>query len=56
MTGIGVRLNKFFGNRSITASLAGVAYGTSLTVAPMVLVIGVLLLLEWILEIGRAHV
>lgn len=49
MTGIGVRLNKFFGNRSITASLAGVAYGTSLTVAPMVLVIGVLLLLEWIL-------
>ena len=59
MTGIGVRLNKFFGNRSITASLAGVAYGTSLTVAPMVLVIGVLLLLEWILgfdKIGRAHV
>ena len=29
MTGIGARLNKFFGNRSITASLAGVAYGSA---------------------------
>ena len=49
MAGIGVRLNHFFQKRSITASLAGVAYGSCLTVAPMVLVIGVLLLLEWIL-------
>ena len=49
MAGIGVRLNKFFQKRSITAGLAGVAYGSCLTVAPMVLVIGVLLLLEWIL-------
>lgn len=49
MAGIGVRLNRFFQKRSITAGLAGVAYGSCLTVAPMVLVIGVLLLLEWIL-------
>lgn len=49
MAGIGVRLNRFFGKRSITAGLAGVVYGSGLTVAPMVLVIGVLLLLEWVL-------
>ena len=49
MAGIGARLNSFFQKKSIAASLAGVAYGSCLTVAPMVLVIGVLLLLEWIL-------
>ena len=49
MAGIGVTLNKFFEKRSLTAGLAGVAYGSCLTVAPMVVVIGVLLLLEWIL-------
>lgn len=49
MAGIGVRLNKFFQKRSLTAGLAGVAYGSCLTVAPMVLVIGVLLLMQWVL-------
>ena len=46
MAGVGVRLNRFFQKRSITAGIAGVVYGSCLTVAPMVLVIGVLLLME----------
>ena len=47
--GIGARLNKIFGVQSITAGMMGALYGSCLTVAPMVLVIGVLLLLEWLL-------
>lgn len=53
MGGIGVRLNNIFGKRSITAGMFGVLYGSCLTVAPMILVIGVLLLLEYLLGFDR---
>ena len=43
MAGIGVRLNRIFDKQSITAGMFGILYGSCLTVAPMVLVIGVLL-------------
>lgn len=49
MAGIGVRLNKLFRKGSITSGLAGVVYGSCLTVTPMVLVIVVLLLTQWLL-------
>ncbi len=49
MAGIGVQLNKFFKRRSITSGLAGLVYGSCLTIAPMMLVIGVLVLMEWLL-------
>ena len=49
MAGIGVRLNRIFDKQSITAGMFGVLYGSCLTVAPMVLVIGVLLVLEYLL-------
>ena len=49
MVGIGARLNKIFQKQSITTGMFGVLYGSCLTVAPMVLVIGVLLLLEYLL-------
>ena len=49
MAGIGVRLNRIFEKQSIAASLVGFIYGSCLTVAPMVLVIAVILLMEWLL-------
>lgn len=49
MAGIGVRLNRIFDKQSITAGMFGILYGSCLTVAPMVLVIGVLLVLEYLL-------
>lgn len=49
MGGIGERLNKIFSKQSITAGMFGVLYGSSLTVAPMLLVIGVLLILQKLL-------
>ncbi|RKJ41790.1 hypothetical protein D7X94_02970 [Acutalibacter sp. 1XD8-33] len=49
MAGIGVRLNRIFEKQSIAASLVGFVYGSCITVAPMVLVIGVILLMEWLL-------
>ena len=53
MGGIGVTLNNIFGRKSIAAGMFGVVYGSCLTVTPMVLVIGVLLLLEYLLGFNR---
>ena len=49
MAGIGVKLNHIFEKRSLTANLVGFIYGSAMTIAPMMLVIGVILLMEWLL-------
>ena len=49
MAGIGVRLNKIFEKRSITADLVGFAYSTVATAAPMFLVILTILLMQHVL-------
>lgn len=47
MAGIGVRLNQIFHKKSVFADLYGMVYSSFATVAPMFLVIGVILLMQW---------
>lgn len=49
MAGIGVKLNKIFEKRSITADLVGFTYSTVATAAPMFLVILTIILMQHVL-------
>lgn len=49
MAGIGIKLNKIFGKETITTNLVGFGYSTVVTVAPMFVVIGNILLMSLIL-------
>ena len=53
MAGIGATLNRFFSKRSLTAYLAGFVYSTVITVAPMVLVMGDIMLMSKFLGYDR---
>lgn len=46
MAGIGVRLNRIYNKNTIISSVAGFGYSTVITVAPMFLVIGAILLMQ----------
>jgi len=46
MAGIGVQLNKIFEKNTLTSDLFGFCYSTTVTIAPMVLVIANLMLME----------
>ncbi|MGN0141640.1 MAG: exopolysaccharide Pel transporter PelG [Roseburia sp.] len=49
MAGIGVKLNRIFEKRSIAANLAGFAYSTMVTIAPMFIVIANIILMSYVL-------
>ena len=49
MAGIGVKLNHIFEKKSITADLVGFSYSSVITIAPMVVVIGNILLMGLVL-------
>lgn len=46
MAGIGVKLHKIFEKETIAANLAGMGYGSMVTVAPMFVVIGTIMLMQ----------
>ena len=50
MAGIGVKLQKIYDRRTILANLAGFGYSTMVTIAPMFVVIGNVMLMpfSWI--------
>ena len=50
MAGIGVRLNRIFEKNTITTNLIGFSYSTVVTIAPMMVVILNLILMEELLE------
>lgn len=50
MAGIGIKLNKFFGKSSVSSYVAGAGYSVMTTVAPMLVVIGDILLMRWALD------
>ena len=50
MAGVGVRLNRIFEHKTLTAHFYGYAYSTMITVAPMLLVIGGIALGQWMLD------
>lgn len=49
MAGIGIKLNKIFGKETITTNLLGFGYSTVVTVAPMFVIIGNILLMSYVL-------
>jgi len=49
MAGIGVKLNKIFGKETITTNLIGFGYSSIVTVAPMFVVIGNIILMSYFL-------
>ncbi len=53
MAGIGVRLNKIFSKRSLTANIAGFIYSMVVTIAPMLIVIAVVVLMQIVLGFSK---
>ena len=46
MAGIGIRLNRIFNKNSIAAKLFGFGYSVVVTIAPMLIIIGVVVLMQ----------
>lgn len=53
MAGIGVRLNRIFSKNTITTNLIGFGYSMVITIAPMFLVIGALMIMQQILGYSK---
>ena len=49
MAGIGIKLNRIFEKNTITTDLVGFAYSSAVTVAPMFVVIGNIILMGYVL-------
>ena len=55
MAGIGVKLNRIFEKNTLTSDLIGLGYSAVITVAPMFLVIGNILLMGRVLGLAEAE-
>lgn len=55
MAGIGIKLNRIFGKETITTNLIGFGYSTMVTVAPMFVVIGNILLMSFVLGYDKVR-
>lgn len=55
MAGVGIKLNRIFNKRSLASSLYGVACSISYTIAPMLVVIGCLLLMFEVLHFDAVN-
>ena len=53
MAGVGVRLNKIFSHNTLTTSIYGIGYGAVISIAPMLLVIGSIILMQIALGVFR---
>lgn len=53
MAGIGIRLNKIFNKNSIAAKLFGFGYSMMVTIAPMIIIIAVVILMQVLLEYSK---
>ncbi|MBO4981516.1 MAG: exopolysaccharide Pel transporter PelG [Lachnospiraceae bacterium] len=53
MAGIGIRLNKIFSKKTITTNLVGFGYSTVITIAPMLLVITAVILMQVLLGFSK---
>ena len=54
MAGIGIKLNKIYRRNSLIARIYGYVYSTVITVAPMFVVIGAILLAQYLLRFSHA--
>lgn len=55
MAGIGVKLNKIYSKNTITTNLVGFGYSTIITIAPMLLVIGAVILMQLLLGFSKLN-
>ena len=53
MAGIGFRLNRIFEKRTLTTNMVGFGYSAMVTIAPMIVVIGCLVLMEYLLGFSK---
>lgn len=53
MAGIGIRLNKIFSKNSIAARLLGCGYSVVITIAPMLIIIAVVVLMQLVLGFSK---
>ena len=53
MAGIGIKLNRIYSKNTISSNLYGFGYSSVITIAPMVLVIGAVLLMQYLLGVSR---
>ena len=53
MAGIGIRLNRIFSKNTITTNLMGFGYSMVITIAPMLLVIAAVLLMQVLLGVSK---
>lgn len=53
MAGIGVKLNRIFSKNTLTSSIFGFGYSTIVTIAPMLLVIGTIVLMQYFLGFSK---
>lgn len=53
MAGIGIKLNRIFSKNTVTTNLVGYGYSTVVTIAPMLLVILTIMLMQYILGFSK---
>ena len=53
MAGIGVRLNKIFNKNTITSNIFGFGYSIVVTIAPMLVVIGAIVIMQYLLDFSH---
>ena len=53
MAGIGVRLNNIFGKNTLVTNLVGFGYSSVMTIAPMCMVIGAILVMQYLLGFSK---
>lgn len=53
MAGVGIKLRRIYEKKSLTADFLGFAYSVIITIAPILLVIGTILLMGYVLEFGK---
>ncbi|MBO5258849.1 MAG: exopolysaccharide Pel transporter PelG [Agathobacter sp.] len=53
MAGVGVRLNRIFSKNTITTNLIGFGYSTMISIAPMVVVIGAVITMQYFLGFSK---
>lgn len=54
MAGVGVKLNRIFEKKSIAADIVGFTYSIIITIAPVLLIIGTILLMGLVLGFNKA--
>lgn len=53
MAGVGIKLNRIYEKKSIAADFLGFLYSVVITIAPILLVLGAILLMGWMLGFGE---